>query len=95
MSIDKSVRSRFKVIEMEPLTPEHFLDRAQVILKSEGIHLNDAYVLKELRNREALSDIRKYMDVVCDIHRDYVRGRIGKSAYSFKPKLMLAPRPVI
>jgi len=94
MAIDKSIRSRFKVIEMEPLTPEHFLDRAQVILKSEGIHLNDAYVLGELKNREALCDIRKYLDVVCDIHRDYIRGRISKSKHSCKPKLTLVPRPV-
>jgi len=94
MAIDKSIRSRFKVIEMDPLTPEHFLCRAQVILKSESIHLKDEYVLEELRNREALKDIRKYMDVVCDIHRDYIRGRICKSKHSCKPKLTLVPRPV-
>lgn len=81
MAIDKSIRSRFKVIEMDALTPEHFLDRAQTILKSEGINLKDDYVLNELKNRESLSDIRKYMDVICDIHRHHIRGRISKSNY--------------
>jgi replication-associated recombination protein RarA len=95
MAIDKSVRSRFKILEMDPLKPDHFLVRAQTILHGEGIQLCDDYVLSELQNREALADIRKYMDVVCDIERNHLRGRITRSEYTNKPKLTLITNPVI
>jgi hypothetical protein len=80
---------------MDPLKPDHFLVRAQTILHGEGIHLCDDYVLSELQNREALADIRKYMDVVCDIERNHLRGRIARSEYTNKPKLTLITNPVI
>lgn len=85
MSTDKSVRSRFKVVEMEPITSETFLPRAIQILSSEGIDLNHQYILDELKDMDSLNDIRKYMNVLCDIERDHLAGRIHSHEYGSEP----------
>jgi predicted AAA+ superfamily ATPase len=85
MSTDKSVRSRFKVVEMEPITSATFLPRAIDILNSEGIGLNHQYILDELKDMDSLNDIRKYMNVLCDIERDHLAGRIHTSEYGSAP----------
>lgn len=85
MSTDKSVRSRFKVVEMEPITSATFLPRAIDILNSEGIGLNHQYILDELKDMDSLNDIRKYMNVLCDIERDHLAGRIHASKYGSAP----------
>lgn len=85
MSSDKSVRSRFKVVEMEPITSTTFLPRAIEILSAEGIDLNHQYILDELSNMDSLMDIRKYMNVLCDIERDHLAGRIPQTEYGTTP----------
>ena len=92
MSTNKSVRSRFKVIEMEPITSKTFLPRAIEILSSEGIDLNHQYILDELTDMDSLNDIRKYMNVLCDIERDHLAGRIPASAYGSAPIKQSRPK---
>jgi replication-associated recombination protein RarA len=60
MSIDRSVRSRFDMIEIAGVSAMAALPRVQYVLKAEGVHLPDAQVLVYLKQVEHLMDLRKY-----------------------------------
>ncbi len=89
-SIDRCLRSRFKVVELANIKAIDFLPRAMKILSSEGISLEEAFVLSQLKLKENLSDIRKYMDVLSDIYRNHKAGRIQEVHYVNRSKLGLA-----
>ena len=60
MNIDRSVRSRFDMIEFGGVSAMAALPRIQYVLKAEGVHLPDAQVLHYLKQEEHLMDLRKY-----------------------------------
>jgi|GEM_PF-5383631 len=93
MHIDKPMRSRFKVLNFPAVKAIDFLPRALQILQNEKINLNHQYILGELKVVETFGDIRKYLNVVSDIHRNYMNGRIPTDLLS-KPvvKLPISPR---
>jgi len=66
--IDPGLRSRAEMIEVCPVPPDRFLKRAQAILKSEGVALEDAIVMEAL---EAVysngPDNRAYYKVIDEI----------------------------
>lgn len=76
MYIDKPMRSRFKVLNFPAVKAIDFLPRAMQILNAEKVSLTSQYVLGELKLVESFGDIRKYLTVVSDIHRNYINGRI-------------------
>ena len=51
------------------------------ILEKEGIYLADNYVSSELYKKQAMGDIRKYMDTVSDLHRNALKGRIASKHF--------------
>jgi len=67
MNIDKSIRSRFDMIEMTAVTPIAALPRIQFILQSEGLTLPDKQVLEYLKGKEHLGDLRKYFKVADEL----------------------------
>lgn len=81
MNIDKCLRSRFKFLDFEYVKSEEFLPRAMFILEQEGVHLTDNYVSSELYKKQAMGDIRKYMDTVSDLHRNALKGRIASKHF--------------
>lgn len=89
-SIDRCLRSRFKVVEFSAIKASDFLPRAMQILTSENILIDEAFVLSQLKLKENLSDIRKYMDVLSDIYRNHKAGRIQNVHYVGATKLGLA-----
>lgn len=60
MSIDRSVRSRFDMIEFPGVSARAVLPRIQYVLNAEGLTLPDAQVLHYLQQVEHLMDLRKY-----------------------------------
>ena len=66
--IDPGLLSRAEVIEVLPVPPERFLPRAQDILRSEGVNLDDAFV-RELLEAVYSSDHdnRSYYKVIDEI----------------------------
>ena len=60
MNIDRSVRSRFDMIEFGGVSAKAALPRIQHALKAEGLVLPDAQVLYYLKQEEHLMDLRKY-----------------------------------
>ena len=80
--IDPCMRSRFKVINLPPIKAEDFLPRAMKIFGKEKINLKSDYVLEQLKLREDFGDIRKYMDLLKDIHRNHHMKRIEKENYN-------------
>ena len=60
MNIDRSVRSRFDMIEFAGVSALAALPRIQYALKAEGVQLPDAQVLYYLAQVEHLMDLRKY-----------------------------------
>lgn len=66
--IDGGLRSRAQEVEVKPVLPERFLSRAQHILRSEGVELEDAVVLEVLEAvYDAERDNRKYYSALDDI----------------------------
>ncbi len=60
-NLDIGLRSRCELIEVSPVPAERFHERAQEILRSEGVDLSDDVVLKVLeRVYEAHRDNREY-----------------------------------
>jgi hypothetical protein len=78
------------VVEFANVKAIDFLPRAMKILASEGISLEKPFVLSQLKLKENLSDIRKYMDVLSDIYRNHKGGRIQEVHYVNRSKLGLA-----
>lgn len=60
MEIDRSIRSRFDMIEMPAIRASQALQRVQFTLRSEGLSLPDAQVLHYLKQQEHSMDLRKY-----------------------------------
>lgn len=60
MSIDRSVRSRFDMIEFPGVSARAVLPRIQYVLNAEGLTLPDAQVLHYLQQVEHLMELRKY-----------------------------------
>lgn len=60
MNIDRSVRSRFDMVEFGGVSAMAALPRIQYVLKAEGLFLPDAQVLHYLKQEEHMKDLRKY-----------------------------------
>jgi DNA polymerase III delta prime subunit len=60
MKIDRSVRSRFDMVEFPGVSARAALPRIQSVLKAEGLSLPDDQVLHYLRQEEHFMDLRKY-----------------------------------
>lgn len=66
--IDAGLRSRAVQVEVKPVPPERFLPRAQHILRSEGVELDDSVVSEVLEAVfDADGDNRKYYFALDDI----------------------------
>jgi replication-associated recombination protein RarA len=66
--IDVGLRSRCEQIEVKPAAPDRFLQRAQHILRSEGVELDDAVVLEVLEAVfDSDCDNRKYYSALDEI----------------------------
>jgi len=66
--IDKGLLSRAEVLEVPPATPERFLPRAQHILRSEGVDLDDSVIYEVLESvYDVEYDNRKYYKVLDEI----------------------------
>ena len=61
MDIDRSLRSRFDLIELTAISANNCLQRIQYILRAEGLDLPDAQVLYYLKQIEHMGDLRKYL----------------------------------
>lgn len=80
--IDPCMRSRFKVVNLEPVKAKDFLPRAMEIFSKEKINLKSDYMLEQLKLREDFGDIRKYVDLLKDIYRNHHMGRIDQGYYN-------------
>jgi replication-associated recombination protein RarA len=67
MEIEKAIRSRFDLIEMNGLCAIAALPRIQFMLQSEGLNLPDQQVLHYLKLKERWMDMRKYAGVVDEL----------------------------
>jgi len=67
MNIDRSVRSRFDMIEFPGVSAMAALPRIQYVLQAEGVTLPDAQVLHYLQSVENLMDLRKYFKVADEL----------------------------
>lgn len=66
--LDDGLLSRAEVVEIPPVSPNRFLDRAQTILKAEGVELDDASVLEVLESTYDLHrDNRAYFKALDEI----------------------------
>ena len=66
--LDEGLISRAEVVEIPPAAPERFLNRAQAILKAEGVELDDASVLEVLESTyEIHLDNRAYYKALDEI----------------------------
>lgn len=66
--LDDGLLSRAEVVEIPPVSPNRFLDRAQTILKAEGVKLDDASVLEVLESTYDLHrDNRAYFKALDEI----------------------------
>lgn len=72
--LDPGLLSRAEVVEVPPVDPEKFLKKAQEILKSEGVTLEDKSVLEVLESvYQIKSDNRNYykaLDVIVEAWND-------------------------
>lgn len=67
MAIHPSIRSRCRLVEFPAVSASAMLLRAQEILKSNGLSLPDAQVLRYLKDEERFGDIRKYMALIDEL----------------------------
>jgi DNA polymerase III delta prime subunit len=67
MEIDRSIRSRFDMIEIAGVTAIAALPRVQYALRAEGLSLPDKQVLEYLKRHEHLMDLRKYFKVADEL----------------------------
>jgi len=66
--LDVGLLSRAEVVEVPPVSPETFLKKAQEILKSEGVNLDDKSVLEVLESvYQIKSDNRSYYKALDEI----------------------------
>ena len=73
MQVNKSIRSRFDLVEIAVVKAAAALPRIQFILKAEGLALPDAQVLHYLKQIEHMGDMRKYLkkvDELLFLHRN-------------------------
>lgn len=73
MDIDRSVRSRFDLIDVPAVKPSAVLRRVQYILETEGLNLPDEQVLFYLTQVGYFGDLRKYFkkaDELLFLHRN-------------------------
>ena len=72
--LDVGLLSRAEVVEVPPVSPEIFLKKAQEILKSEGVNLDDKSVLEVLESvYQIKSDNRSYykaLDEIIEVWND-------------------------
>lgn len=61
-AIDQALRSRMKCLTLQPVRAIDMLPRALQIIQAEGLVVDKAYLLSELRTVERSGDIRKYME---------------------------------
>lgn len=81
-SIHKSVRSRLRTIDLDPISAKSFLPRAMHILRAEKVLLSEIYVLERLHAVEMFGDLRKYLYVVEDLIRNSRNDRLDQSCYA-------------
>ena len=67
MNIHKSLRSRCDLINFPALGARQVLNRAQLILHGEDVHLSDQQVLHWLQLVESTGDLRDYMNKLDEI----------------------------
>lgn len=67
MQVHQSIRSRCTLIEMPALTAQALLERAQYILRTEGLVLPDKQVLHYLMSKQQTGDIRQYMGLLDEL----------------------------
>lgn len=67
MNIDRSVRSRFDMIEFPGVSAMAALPRIQYVLQAEGVTLPDSQVLHYLQQVENVMDLRKYFKVADEL----------------------------
>jgi DNA polymerase III delta prime subunit len=73
--LDDGLLSRAEVVEIPPVSPNRFLDRAQTILKAEGVELDDASVLEVLESTYDLHrDNRAYFKALDEIIEAWLDG---------------------
>lgn len=67
--IDGRLRDRAEQIHMPYLPPEAWLDRAQVILKAEGVNETDAAVIRALKDEPgSIRGIMRVLEEICRQH---------------------------
>lgn len=67
MNIDRSVRSRFDMIEFPGVSAMAALPRIQYVLQAEGVTLPDSQVLHYLQQVDNMMDLRKYFKVADEL----------------------------
>lgn len=94
MKIHQSLRSRLTAIELPALLPASVLNRAQHILKKEGIVLPNSQVQYYLQTMATPQDLRKYMKVLDQIiflHNQCSALPRWQPPKPTKPKLCIVP----
>lgn len=89
MNIDRSVRSRFDMIEFAGLPAMAVLPRIQYVLQAEGLSLPDAQVLYYLKHVEHFMDLRKYFKVADELLFLQSNGLPFPSWKTLKPALQV------
>jgi len=89
MNIDRSVRSRFDMIEFPGVSAMAALPRIQYVLQAEGILLPDAQVLYYLKHVEHLMDLRKYFKVADELVFLHGSGQSFPAWKATKPALQV------
>jgi replication-associated recombination protein RarA len=82
MAVPRAMRSRMKCLTFRPVKAIDMLPRARVIMRGEGVEINDTALLSELVAIEALGDIRKYME------------RLEVMAFDLRSSIAVAPAMV-
>lgn len=92
-AIHKSIRSRLRTINLEPISAKSFLPRAMHILHAEDVMLSEMCVLEKLHAVEMFGDLRKYLYVIEDLIRNSRNDRLDPSCYE-SPRLT-GSKPVL
>ncbi len=87
MQIDRSVRSRFDMIEFPGISAMAALPRIQYVLKAEGVSLPNAQVLHYLKQVEHLMDLRKYFKKADELIFLHANGLAFPAWKTAKPEL--------
>ncbi len=89
MQIDRSVRSRFDMIEFPGISAMAALPRIQYVLQAEGVSLPNAQVLHYLKQVEHLMDLRKYFKKADELIFLHTNGLASPAWKTTKPALQV------